>query len=166
MGKMPMRTIRRTVAATLVAALALAGCQSAGDGSTGNSATTGALLGGIAGAAAGSQFGSGQGGLVAVLVGAVIGAVAGGAIGSALDEADRQKADAAARQAANAPSPGRVHWQSESNQGVVGYAEPVTPAALEDGNLCKQVQSLYYLNGEQKTESKRFCLQAGRWVEA
>lgn len=166
-----MRAVRKLVAVALVSSVALAGCQttaggSAGTGSTGNNATTGALLGGIAGAAAGSQFGSGQGSLVAILVGAVIGAAVGGAVGSALDEADRQKADAAARQAANAPSAGRVHWESEKNPGVVGYAEPVTPAALDAGNLCKQVQSLYYLNGEQKTETKRFCLQDGRWVEA
>jgi len=161
-----MQGIRKTAVVVLVSSLALAGCQTTGSGSTGSNTTTGALLGGIAGAAAGSQFGSGQGGLVAVLVGAVIGAAIGGAIGQALDEADRQKADAAARQAANAPSAGRVHWQSEKHQGVLGYAEPVTPAALDDGNLCKQVQSLYYLNGEQKTENKRFCLQDGRWVEA
>ena len=161
-----MQHIRRAVAVALISSLALAGCQTTGSGSTGNNTTSGALLGGIAGAAAGSQFGSGEGRLVAILVGAVIGAVAGGAIGNALDEADRQKADAAARQAANAPSAGRVHWESEKNQGVVGYAEPVSPAALNDGNLCKQVQSIYYLNGEQKAENKRFCLQAGRWVEA
>lgn len=153
----------RLIAVAAVSALALAGCQTTGGG--GNQ-QGGIILGGLAGAAAGSQFGSGEGRLVAVLVGAVLGAVAGGAIGASLDEADRLRADAAARQAANAGSAGPVHWQSENRQEVFGWAEPASPAAIDGDALCKNVKSVYYLNGAEQTENKRFCLQGGRWTEA
>lgn len=156
-----MTRARRLAAAAAISALALSGCQT-----TGNNQTSGAVLGGLAGAAAGSQFGSGEGRLVAVLIGAVVGAVAGGMIGQRLDEADRLKAEDAARQAANAGTAGPVHWQSEKDSAVRGWAEPVSPAAIDDGNLCKSVRSIYYLNGQEQTETKRFCLQDGRWVAA
>lgn len=156
-----MTRVRKAAAVLAVSALALSGCQT-----TGNNQTSGALLGGLAGAAAGAQFGSGEGRLVAVVIGALAGAVAGGMIGQQLDEADRLRAEDAARQAANASQPGPVHWKSEKNQEVHGWAEPVSPAKVEDGDLCKNVKSVYYLNGQEQAETKRFCLQGGRWVEA
>ncbi|EDP61663.1 hypothetical protein BAL199_18506 [alpha proteobacterium BAL199] len=152
-------------AAVAISALALAGCQTTGDG-RGNNQQSGFLLGGLAGAAAGAQFGSGEGRLVAVVVGALVGALAGGAIGASLDDADRLRAENAARQAANAPSAGVVHWQSEKNKDVHGWAEPASAAALDGDDLCKQVKSIYYLSGQEQTETKRFCLQDGRWTEA
>lgn len=157
-----MTRFRRAAAVLAVSALALSGCQT----TTGSNQTTGTLLGGLAGAAAGAQFGSGEGRLVAVVIGALAGAIAGSMIGQSLDEADRQKAEAAARQAANASAPGPIHWKSEKNQDVYGWAEPTSPAAVDNGDLCKDVKSIYYLGGQEQTETKRFCLQNGRWVEA
>ncbi|WP_281684579.1 glycine zipper 2TM domain-containing protein [Thalassobaculum salexigens] len=156
------RTSKRVVAAALCLSLGLSACQT----TRGNSETSGALLGAGAGALAGSQFGSGEGRIAAILVGALVGAIAGAAVGRELDEADRLKADLAAREAANSVDGGHVPWKSDSNVGVKGYAEPVSPATVEDGDLCKNVQSVYYIAGEETTETQKFCLKDGRWVEA
>ena len=156
------RTSKRVVAAALCLSLGLSACQS----TRGNSETSGALLGAGAGALAGAQFGSGEGRIAAILIGALVGAVAGAAVGRELDEADRLKATLAAREAANSDEGGHIPWKSDSNVGVRGYAEPISPASVEDGDLCKHVQSVYYLAGEEKTETQKFCLKGGRWVEA
>jgi surface antigen len=153
---------KRVVAAALCAAIGLSACQT----THGNSETSGALLGAGAGALAGSQFGNGRGQIAAIVIGALVGAVAGAAIGRELDEADRRKANLAAREAANSDDGGHVPWKSDSNIGVRGYAEPVSPATVEDGDLCKNVQSVYYIDGEEQTETQKFCLKGGRWVEA
>lgn len=156
------RASKQVVAAVLCLSLGLSACQT----SRGNSETSGVLLGAGAGALAGAQFGSGEGRLVAILVGALVGAVAGAAVGRELDEADRLKARLAAREAANSIDGGHFPWKSDSNVGVGGYAEPVSPATVEDGDLCKNVQSVYYIDGEEKTETQKFCLKGGQWVEA
>jgi len=155
-----LSTKRRVIFAIIVA-FGVSACQT-----TGNKQTAGFALGAAAGAAAGSQVGSGTGRLAAILIGALIGAAAGSAIGAELDEADRLKADKAAAEAANAQAGGVVSWSSESNDGVYGYAQPVSPAVVDDDDLCKTVKSVYYLEGEETTEIKKFCMRSGRWVEA
>lgn len=153
---------RRITAAVLCLALGLSACQT----TQGNNETSGAVLGAGVGALAGSQFGDGKGQIAAIVVGALFGAIAGAAIGRELDEADRLKADRAAREAANAEDGGHIPWKSDQNVGVRGYAEPATPAVVEDGDLCKQVRSVYYIAGVEQIETRKFCRKDGRWVEA
>lgn len=157
-----MRTeMKRVTALAMACSIGLSACQQ----TVGHKETGGFLLGAAAGAAAGSQVGSGEGKLVAIVVGALIGALAGGAIGRELDEADRIKAAEAARAAANAESAGRVSWKSEKNETVHGFAEPVSPAVADAGSICKNVKSVYYVDGKEAQETTKFCLRDGRWVE-
>ena len=164
--------IRRAAAAVAVSALLLSSCQTTSD-----QQPPGAVAGGLVGAASGAGAAtgtaiaggaySGQNMLVGVLVGAVVGAVAGGgSFWSSLDEADRRRAADAALQSANAASPGPIHWQSEKNKDVFGWAERASPAALDGGELCRKVKSYYYLDDREHVETKRFCFRSERWTEA
>ncbi|MEQ8395604.1 hypothetical protein [Thalassobaculum sp.] len=164
-----MARVRRIVAVFAVSAIALSGCQTTGSDQP-SGAAAGAAVGAASGAGAatgtaiaGGGF-SGQNILVGVLVGAVVGAIAGGAFWASLDKADRLRAEDAARQSANASIRGPVHWQSETNKDVFGWAERASPPVLDGGNLCKQVKSYYYLNDRERTGTQRFCLQDERWV--
>ena len=164
--------VRSAAAAVAVAALLLSACQTTGDQQP-SGAVAGGLVGaaGGAGAATGTSFAggeySGQNMLVGLLAGAVVGAIAGGgSFWSSLGEDDRRRAADAALQSANAVSPGPIHWQSEKNKDVFGWAERASPAVLDGGELCKRVKSYYYLDDREHVETKRFCFRNERWTEA
>lgn len=121
-------------------------------------------VGAVLGVAVGSMFGSGSGRAVAMAVGGAAGGLAGAAIGAELDKGDRMRAYDAAFKAANSDDGGTVHWTSDSKRGVGGYAEPSGPAAVDDGKLCRNVRSVYVLEGQERTQVNRFCFQDGQWV--
>ena len=66
--------------------------------------------------------------------------------------------------AANSDRVDPVRWTSESKPDVGGYAVPAGPVAVDDGKLCRQVRSVYVLDGEEHSQTNRFCFQDGRWV--
>lgn len=119
--------------------------------------------GAVMGALVGSLFGQGAGKATAIAVGGLVGGLAGTSYGRELDEADRRRARRAALTAANAETGDRIIWSSEEDPAVTGYAVPIGPAEVEDGALCKDVRSVYMLEGEELTETERFCLRDGRW---
>lgn len=125
----------------------------------------GTASGAVMGALIGSMFGDGAGRMVAVAVGGVAGGLIGKSIGRDLDEADRRKAQTAAFRAANAETGERVVWASEEKTGVGGYAEPAGKVEVADGDLCKDVRSVYVLDGKEQSEISRFCFRNGRWED-
>jgi surface antigen len=126
----------------------------------------GALAGAVVGIAVGSLIGDGGGQAAAMIVGAAIGGMAGTMIGHEMDETDRLRMNLAAAEAANQSSPGKIAWRSNGNEGVSGYAEPISPARVIEGNLCKEVRSVYVIEGQEKSETSRFCFQEGKWAAA
>jgi len=125
----------------------------------------GTASGAVMGALIGSMFGDGAGKVVAVAVGGVAGGLIGKSIGRDLDEADRRKAQTAAFRAANAETAERVMWVSDEKPGVGGYAEPAGRAEVDDGALCKDVRSVYVLDGKERSDTSRFCFRNGRWED-
>ncbi len=109
------------IAAAAALSLTLAGCAQT---THRDNFTIGGM---IAGAAAGAAVAGGvrdKNAGIAIIAGAVIGGLAGLLIGTRLDEAEQQKAEAAA---ANSAAQGeRIYWSSPKRPGEVsGYAEPL-----------------------------------------
>ena len=149
----------RTIFAVCAAAAMLAGC----DNLTKREIGTG--VGAVAGALVGSMFGSGSGRAVAIAIGGAAGGLAGAAIGAELDKEDRLKAYRAAYGAANSETAEPVRWISDTHRDVGGYAQPAGPAAVDDdGRLCRDVRSVYVLEGKERNQTNRFCFQDGKWV--
>jgi surface antigen len=153
--------MRKTLLATaiLLPSLLFQGCSNITKEDTGTAA------GGVFGVLIGSLFGDGAGKATAMAIGGLVGAMAGKSVGREMDEADRLKADRAAFAAANTETAERIRWYSDANPGVKGYAEPVAPAEIDDGDLCKQVRSVYVIEGEEKSVTNRFCFKNGQWVD-
>jgi surface antigen len=125
----------------------------------------GTASGAAMGVLVGSLFGDGAGKVVAMTVGGVVGGLVGKSVGRDLDESDRRKAQTAAFRAANAETAERVVWASDEKAGVSGYAEPAGKVEAADGNLCKDVRSVYVLDGKERSETSRFCFRNGRWED-
>lgn len=92
-GIPPRSNTRRSTALVLAGAIALGGCAANQD--------SGTLIGAVGGAAAGAAIagGSSERRIIGALIGAAAGGFAGSLIGKRLDEADRQRAEAAALKA-------------------------------------------------------------------
>ena len=148
---------RIALALLLGASLLVSGCSNLTHEETGGAA------GAVMGVLVGSMFGSGAGKAVAMAVGGVAGGLAGRSIGRDLDEADRREAQRAAFSAANTGTGDRIVWSSQENPGVRGYAVPAGKAEVTDGELCKDVRSVYVKDGVEKAEVSRFCYRNGRW---
>lgn len=125
----------------------------------------GTASGAAMGILVGSLFGDGAGKVVAMTVGVVVGSLVGKSVGRDLDEVDRRKAQTAALRAANAETAERVVWASDEKAGVGGYAEPAGKAEIANGDLCKDVRSVYVLDGKEQFETSRFCFRNGRWED-
>lgn len=154
----------RGIAVLCASALLVGGCATT-DGQP-NNQQAGAVIGALLGAALGSQVGQGRGNTAAILAGAALGAAAGSAVGRELDEADRIRSQAAATRAANAAGADRIIWESEKNPGVKGYAEPASPVQVVNNDLCKDVRSVYVIDGQERSETSRFCYRNGAWAQA
>ena len=156
----------------VAAALSLSACQNVPGMQ--NDQQAGGLLGGAAGAIAGGMLGSsfgGSGALIAGVLGSIGGYMLGSAIGAHLDAADRQRAEAATGQALAVPmQPGQVGqpvgWSSPQNTGVNGAAQVVGVQPTADGGQCRDVREIAYINGQQTTQTTRFCRgPSGTWTK-
>jgi surface antigen len=159
--------MRRTgMAVVLAGALAVAGCDTPG---LQNDQQAGGLIGGAGGAIAGGIIGNsfgGFGGLIGGVLGSVGGYLVGSAIGARLDQADRQRAEAATQRALAAPTPETpVAWHSDHNTGVSGSAQVVSQQPQSNGGECRDVREVAYINGEQTTQTSRYCRgPSGAWT--
>lgn len=156
------------VAILAVSALALAGCQTTGD-----DRPPGAVVGGVAGAAMGAGTGVGGSSLLGALVGVVAGAVIGAYVidGSAtplptLDEADQKIADRASAEAAEAGIGERIPWKSETDDDISGWSEAYHVDKPVPGKECREARMYYAFGKRARLETKVFCREDGRWVEA
>lgn len=163
--------MQRAGAMVLAAALSLSACQDVPGMQNGQQ--TGGLLGGAVGAIAGGLLGNslgGNGALIAGVLGSVGGYLVGSAIGAHLDAADRQRAESATSQALATPmQPGEtgqpVNWNSPQNAGVNGAAQVVGVQPAADGGQCRDVREVAYINGQQTTQTTRFCRSpSGTWT--
>lgn len=122
----------------------------------------GALMGGLIGS---SVAGGGVGNrLAGAAVGAVAGGILGGAIGAALDNADRERAYAAERQALAYGQPGApVSWRNPDS----GRYGTVTagPINQRDGRGCREFYHTIYINGRPQTAEGVACRNPdGSWT--
>ncbi|HET9019937.1 MAG TPA: hypothetical protein VFN46_10130, partial [Acetobacteraceae bacterium] len=84
---------------------------------------------------------------------------------------DRQRAEAATSQALATPmQPGEtgqpVSWNSQQNAGVNGAAQVVGVQPTPDGGQCRDVREIAYVNGQQTTQTTRFCRSpSGSWTK-
>lgn len=64
------------------------------------------------------------------------------------------------------PEPQRVVWRNPQNPQIHGYSEPLTPAVSGPVGVCRQVRSVYLLDGREQSRDARFCFRDGAWREA
>jgi surface antigen len=122
----------------------------------------GAVLGGLIGS---SVAGGGVGNrLAGAAVGAVAGGLLGGAIGAALDDADRERAYPAERQALAYGQPGApVAWRNPDS----GRHGTVTAGRTyqRDGRGCREFYHTIYINGRPQTAEGVACRNPdGSWT--
>lgn len=151
----------------LAGALSLAACQNVPGMQ--NDQQAGGLMGGAAGGIAGGLLGNsfgGAGALVGSVLGSVGGYLLGSSIGARLDAGDRQRAQAATAQALAAPpAAAPVAWRSDHNPGVTGSAQVLGEQAPGGGGTCRDVREVAYINGDQTTQTSRYCRGAnGAWT--
>ncbi len=158
--------MRRSGVVMLAGTLALAGCGTPG---MQNDQQAGGLIGGAGGAIAGGILGNsfgGFGGLIGGVLGSVGGYLVGSAIGARLDQADRQRAEAATERALAAPAPDTpVAWRSDHNAGIGGSSQVVSQQPQSNGGECREVREVAYINGEQTQQTSRYCRgPSGAWT--
>lgn len=121
----------RLIGLSLAVAMGVTGCKTTNE-------NVGAVLGGIGGAAASFGITTALGGdsttaAIASAAGGLAGAYIGGEIGRRLDEADRQKAQAASAKAVTDGSTGQtVQWQSDKNPNVSGHSKVVDTGRISN----------------------------------
>lgn len=173
-----MRT-RTSVALLAVSTLLLAGCETTGD-----DPPSGAVVGAATGAAAG--LGSEAGIRIASgghtgnpLLGLLVGGLVGGAVGlyasgepalpkpiPKLGEADQKLADQAVAQSVNAGIGQRIHWKSEADESISGWAEAYPVDEPVEGRECREMRMYYNFGDTPRVEAKVYCREDGRWVQA
>jgi surface antigen len=150
---------RRLLASIIVViSLLLTGCQT-------TKKDIGAISGAVVGVLVGSLIGDGGGQAAAMIVGGAVGGIAGSLIGESLDEADQLKAEMATQQALSAEGEKVVTWKSDKNPRVRGRAE-TSNSYREDDAECKDVDQVFYKNGEEQSETVTYCKEDGRWSVA
>jgi surface antigen len=124
-------------------------------------AVAGAVAGGIIGS---SVAGRGVGNrLAGAAIGAVAGGILGGAIGAALDDADRQRAYEAERQALAYGHPGTpVAWRNPDS-GRYGNVVP-GPVYPSGGRSCREYSHTIYIDGRPRMAQGIACRNPdGSW---
>lgn len=142
----------------LVCMLPLASCENM------NNQEKGALLGIVAGAVVGSVIGDGGGQAAAMAVGAVAGTIIGAKVGRTLDEFEELKAASARHSALNAPTGKQLSWESESNPDVGGSAVSVDEPKQKGQSVCRTVQEITVIGGEESKTSKAYCWNGSEWA--
>lgn len=138
-----------------------------------NKQQTGMAVGAASGAALGATLARGSDKPAAILVGALLGAIAGTIVGYHLDEADKAKAEAASRQAAQASSGERIYWSSDKNAQVSGYAEQVKPVSpttqvatsSAGSRTCRKVREVVIMQGKEQVQEADYCLSGSQWIK-
>lgn len=156
----------RSAALAVIASLTLAsagGCATQAQ----SGGTIGAFVGAVGGAATGIATAGRkadnrrQAALVGGTAGAVAGAAVGATIGARLDRADRERADAAARQAIAQRETGQtasgVDWQGTDR----GRAEAVGAVSVSGRQGCEQVREVAIIRGEEVRQAAVFCRDPG-----
>lgn len=137
----------RTSAFCTMIAVTLASCQSGTVGqNTAIGAGLGAMVGGLGCAAAG-----GKAGACVALAG--VGALIGGGIGAQIDARDRERREAALRQARSQSK--RVSWRNPQT----GNSGTITPlrAVVQNGQNCRVIRENYVKNGEPISAESTVC---------
>lgn len=137
----------RTSAVCTLIAVALTSCETSGaHKNTAIGAGVGAMVGGLGCAAAGGKAG-------ACLALAGVGAIIGGGIGAQIDARDRERREAALRQARLQSK--RVSWRNPET----GNSGTITPlrAVVQDGKTCRVIKEQYVKNGEPTSDETTDC---------
>jgi surface antigen len=147
----------------VVVAVPLVGCQT--------NEQTGTLVGAGGGVVAGGLIGNALGGRTGAIIGAALGGVAGGfagsQIGAKLDQRDRERAEAATRQALAAPPNRPVAWASAEDKAVRGTATTTQVQRQASGGECRLVRETAYIKGEEVVQNQRYCQgRDGAWAAA
>jgi surface antigen len=126
----------------------------------------GAVAGAVAGGLIGSSVAGGGVGnrLAGAALGAVAGGILGGAIGAALDDADRQRAYEAERQALGYGQPGApVAWRNPDS-GRYGNVVP-GPIYPSGGRSCREYSHTIYIDGRPRMAQGIACRNPdGTWT--
>jgi surface antigen len=149
--------------AAVLAATLLAGC--AADPYGGPRQDAGTMAGAIAGGVLGSSVaGRGIGNRIAgAALGAAVGGILGGAIGAALDDADRQRAYDAERQALAYGQPGApVAWRNpDSGRHGTVVPGPIYPSS---GRSCREYSHTIHIDGRPRMAQGIACRNPdGTW---
>lgn len=173
--------MKTVLAAVLVAALCVAGCQT--------NQQTGALVGTSGGSVIGAFLGKSLGRsnsamLIGSLAGGAAGYFIGSSIGQSLDERDRLRAQAATAAALNTPlrvkasgssTPRPIpaaqrpskSWTSDHKSGSKGSATVTAVEATPNGQECRTVHEVAYIQGREVTQDTRYCRNAeNQWQPA
>lgn len=174
--------MKRFLAVILASSLLLVGgCQT--------NEQTGALLGASGGSLLGGLFGRNLGKsnasmMLGTLAGGAVGYFVGSSIGRSLDERDRARAQSATMTALNTPvrvstpvqpqRPQRLPaakrptatWMSDK-AGVKGSSTVTTIEAASDGNECRTVHEVAYIQGREVVQDTKYCRNANNeWQQA
>lgn len=149
----------KTIAVALTVALLVGACADR----AGPKQTVGTLGGAAAGGLLGAQIGSGKGRLAATAAGALIGALVGSEIGRTMDEVDKQKAQQAYDQAAEAPMGKTITWNNPET-GNKGTVTPVREGTSGAGEYCREFQQTVTIGGKTEEAYGTACRQPdGSW---
>lgn len=165
-----MGPTKRSFAAVALSLPLVFGCASDG---TADKQTMGTLLGVAAGVALGSMVGDGSGRTAAMVAGGLLGGIAGSAIGRQLDERDRLQAARTTERVLAAPpppagQPGQtLPWQSQQNPNVSGSSQVLRSTQTAQGNECRTVREVAYIEGREVTQTVEYCRAANGsgWVK-
>ena len=154
-----MRLVPTRILPVLVASAMVTGCA--------NSPTQqeiGTGVGAVAGGVIGSLFGPGLGKVVTTAAGGLLGGWAGHAAGGALDDADKEKAAAAAEKAQTAPIGETVSWNNPQS-GHSGSTTVTKDSVGDSGNPCRDYQSTVTTGDGEDTAHGTACRQPdGSWT--
>lgn len=157
--QVPVSVATALALATTLSVMTAAGCATQAQSGGAIGAFVGALGGAATGiATAGRQADNRrQAAWVGGTAGAVAGAAVGATIGARLDQADRDRADTAARQAiaqrGSGDTGGGVNWQGTER----GSAEAIGPVSVSGRQDCEQVREVAIIRGEEVRQAAVFC---------
>jgi len=152
--------MKKTVLTSLIACSLLfsTGCAQ----TCGNNANTGAILGGITGALIGSGHG-GHNNSAATLLGAFAGAIIGSEIGAYMDELDREYAERAFYEAADARVGRVIVWHNPQNRHH-GRVIVIREGRTRGGEYYREFQNQVVVEGRMhKSYTKAYRRPNGSW---
>ena len=147
----------KSVTVVTIAAFVLAGCAA----DSGPKEHGGAVIGGVAGGLIGSTIGHCNGRVAATILGAAFGAILGAGIGRSLDDADRERAYAAAERGL---VEGRVEVWENPRTRHRGRFVVVRTFHDDRAYLCRDFQHTMWTDGEPELVEGTACqFPDGSW---